>query len=384
LVVPWQVVAELDGIKANHKVATKRERARELLPLIESYSQLDRRELRPGITMEYLAANVEDICRTYDLTCSHPDHAIVATALLVQQQHGPDRVVLVTADTGMRMTARGVGLEVVPMPDSTRLPHAVEDEERERRKLEQELRQLQARRPVLSVGWGDTLETALNASITPIAKRSPDQLEEQVTQPLAKLHLPSPMMDLGGKLIENPRYADSLRRRAEFEEKHREYVAALDEFNVSSSLRVSLSVAIKNDGSRPASDIRLEISFPDFVHLSDTQLAKPAQPAAPVLTGGGSIFAGLNVPHLPFYSPAFALPVRRNASTWIDFIENRVVFHIAKLQHTYMKSSEQFFLQFNDAEAVRPFQVDYRLTADELPKPQLGKLAIVVRETGAN
>ena len=368
LVVPWKVVAELDANKSNNRSSTKRERARTILPLIERFSQLEpSAEVRPGITMEYFHGNVEEMCRKHDLTSTHPDHLIVASALVLREHTPATHVVLVTGDTGMRMTARRVGLDVIPMPEEYRLPHALDDEERERREMERELQRIQARRPKLSLGWGEDLNPALRRTISP---RQP--LSDQEFDALVLVETNKPYI-VGREDLEDLVITGTPRYPYGYAERCREYVTKLSQYRTANSLMFGMAVSVHNSGTNAATDVRLRLSFPRDIILLNQEPKTPRQPARHAET---DLVAS--------YPPAMTtqlladLNINKNVTSRVDENDKVLVMRIQKLRQMDSATSKEFFMQFASVDSVRPFEVTYHLVADELLEPIEGKLPIIV------
>lgn len=380
LVVPWQVVSELDSNKTNNRSATKRERARELLPLIEHYAQLSGgAEVRSGVTMQFFSANVEDICRKHDLTPTSPDQVIVASALALKDRYQGGSVVLVTGDTGMRMTARRVGLTVVAMPEDLRLPQALDDEERQRREIERELKRYQSRKPAFDIGWAAG-GSVLQASVSPVKAASTQEIEARVATRLQRIHLPQSHRVLNNSTAENPAYRDALSRIESFRSKYGEYVTKSEAFRLRDSLTIECAVSLTNQGTKPASDVRLRVTFPTFVTVLDRRTRSPIEPVAPSFGGGGlgSLSDGSHVPQIPVFNPPLVTAAVQNIRSWVEDDKRTVVLRVNKLHQSYNASTDPFFVLFGSPDEVQSFSPGYHLVADDLLEPLEGKLSIVV------
>lgn len=384
LVVPWQVVAELDDNKSNNRYATKRERARELLPLIEHYAQVAvGEEVRAGVTMEFFSQSVDDICRENDLSPTVPDHVVIASAISIERLRGKGAVVLITGDTGMRMTARRVGLAVISMPESLRLPQALDEAERERRELERELQRFQSRRPQFTIGWAGE-EKIIRVALTPHSKASPQALDQVTSQRVSKIALPPPYI-LGN--AENPRHADAVSRVTEFRKKFRKYVEDLDDARLRDSLTFETRISLKNLGTKPATDVRLRVEFPDGIVVADEKPKYPAQPAAPSF--GVSLLDSLN-PNLGLAS--FETLIRHpiipsapgNIRSWVENDGRTVVLRVTKLHQSYTASTDSLYISFDEAAGIRSFAAHFHLVADDVVEPIEGTLSVVITDANVD
>lgn len=111
LIVPLRVIEELDILKYDRRRQERAERARRILPQLEAAigTAGGPSQLRPGTTIEVL---IEPAPR-YRPTDA--DEEILETCRAVQQ-YGNRPVLLVTADTAMRLRAQALNVSVVQMP----------------------------------------------------------------------------------------------------------------------------------------------------------------------------------------------------------------------------------------------------------------------------
>jgi rRNA-processing protein FCF1 len=111
LIIPLRVVEELDVLKYDRRRQDRAERARRILPQLEtSVGEAGTpRELRANITIEVL---IEPSPR-YRPTDA--DEEILDTCRELEQ-YGQHRVALVSADTAMRLRAQALNVAVVSMP----------------------------------------------------------------------------------------------------------------------------------------------------------------------------------------------------------------------------------------------------------------------------
>jgi len=377
LVVPSTVVSELDQNKSENRSAKKRERARELLPLIEHFSQGVGEEIQEAVTMEYFVGNLEDVCKVNDLTASYADHKIVASAILARERNADSTIVLVTGDTGMRMTGKSRGVDTIAMPEQYRLPHAVDEEERERRQLERELQKLQARKPVMSIGWGEDLDQVLRPAVTPTQPQAEAEIETKLSQAI-KLLRPTPSFRTSGTDPDDPRITEVQEVTSKYEHDYRQYLIKMANYQTKQSLTINATLRIENSGTKAATDVRLTVAFPQQLSIAEKRRVPPEEPQIPyqlrghaALTGLHDLFGSRHLNDLSHLMP----PVKKNVESWVTGYE--VIMRIEKLQQSYSAPSRQFQITFGSVEDVGPCAVQYHLIADELLEPITGELSIV-------
>lgn len=122
IVVPRVTLKELDKHKNTHSSARIRERVGGVLKRLEKYLPAGF-DLRPSVSIrryQKLATNAE--LEAKGLNADWSDDVLIGTALLYRSEHPEAEVVLVTQDTGPRLTALDHDLTVLRLPDSLRLP----------------------------------------------------------------------------------------------------------------------------------------------------------------------------------------------------------------------------------------------------------------------
>lgn len=133
---------------------------------------------------------------------------------------------------------------------------------------------------------------------------------------------------------------------------------------------VDTELVVRNVGTAPATNIDVEIRFPDFIMFHDDEGGFPAPPPVP------------SPPAPPLYPFAdIGSPVRLHGHPalvpWgrtIDPKRRLVSFHIADLNHHRDETIQSFGFSFVSPEAVAAFDADYVITAAEPIEPVRGKI----------
>jgi hypothetical protein len=148
-------------------------------------------------------------------------------------------------------------------------------------------------------------------------------------------------------------------------------------------------IKINNDGTFPAEDIDVFLSFPDFVKLvsEDDRFSYPEIPEPPEFP---EHFNAFNYPKNLFRgSSSYVSPISlKNFSqpkipSWNQKITQKkegdtANLWIRNLKHGHTKNFERFCVIFSKPENIKSFQILYKITAANLPKQLEGKLNIVV------
>ena len=168
--------------------------------------------------------------------------------------------------------------------------------------------------------------------------------------------------------------------------KYEKYRGQLLEWETQLSLTGPLRLILSNSGNAPASQIDVMLTFPDDVLLleKDDLPKKPEAPRAPrkpatnlsELMSPGSFdpfspqFLSRNL-----YQPP-ALP--RDGEPDIDSGGHKVSFAISTLKHLFDFTLTGVYFCFPAREAMRSYQVQYHVSAAELPEAIAGSLHIVL------
>jgi hypothetical protein len=186
------VVEELD----RHKTSTRprlRNRARAALKLIESASheeamQISLRSTGPAVILQVDAGAPIPWHHLPTLVRESPDDRLVATAWSAADtlRLQATRVGLLTADTGPRIRARGLGLAAYAVPDEWLLPDEPDDKDRKISELTRAVEALQRTWPDVVVAFGQSGRNEDRLTVQ-IAKLPP--LPPTLQRELADYHL---------------------------------------------------------------------------------------------------------------------------------------------------------------------------------------------------
>jgi predicted ribonuclease YlaK len=161
LMVPRITLRELDKHKNAHKLARIQARARKVLKKIEAWSGGE--EVRPGISAEFLAAMPIVDYAKLGLNPDWSDDLLIATVLQYKTDHPEESVILVTQDSGPRMTASQLGITVLELPADWKLPVEPDPLEVENRELAKTIAALQNALPKLIVSFSGADEPEQHA-----------------------------------------------------------------------------------------------------------------------------------------------------------------------------------------------------------------------------
>lgn len=432
IVVARAVVAEIDKQKwanPNRKIRDRAGRiSRELEQAWEEHYRGQPQLLRGAYGLVVQLRDSDAAFETHDLRREVADDALIA-AMLGHQADGTT-LVLVSGDTGPRMTARSHGLRVIAPPSVDRLPGEEDVIAKELKKLRQENAVLRSKEPVLSLEFattpGDSSATLLVARLKPVTSAPTDAWEAAMRKAEALVPVRSPAEPGGpSEPVAAPRSADMRRRSLvgrtidlsqlvvqpaqipteEFERYARERAAFLDAYAETlraayqhwALLRRSFPVrlALHNRGTAPASNVTVHFRIPDgpeaevdgfFAEHTDGVPEEPFVPDPPsppsrpqssleLMMKETSVFLPpLENPLLRFQPPATpprGLDLRRTNSF-------EGVQEFERLRHHDVAALEGLRLWFPLTTTPRGFEIGYRIAADNVAAPVEGTLRVKV------
>lgn len=329
LIITPILLKELEKQKVTNPSRKLRERARSLVTwlgvFIESETPL---EVRKGVAFSLVRHSPQIDYAQHRLSQVIADDELIAAAIEYQSEHGCS-VWLCTADMGLRLKLPAHGLRPIILPDELMLPNEPDEVERENLKLKAELARQQQRLPLLQFSFLD------GSDVTALPNVRAD--EGIAPEPLSQL---SQFSQFNPSAYIYPKYLSDFSRWKR-------------EVRFSTAFRVCL----KNAGTGAATNVRIQIDFPDFVYA-----ARP--PSMPELS----------THFLSDVDPQFA---SEEAPTYSDN-KRRVIFGLDSLVHNRTLESDPVYLRFRRKEAIQNFAADFLITCVELIKPIQGKLRFTV------
>jgi hypothetical protein len=148
LVIVLPVLRELDKQKATNAVRRLKDRAAGAVKWLATMARSKGpTKIREGVTLSFRRSNPLIDFRSHHLREGIVDDEIVASVLEFKTEHEGSSVVIVTADTGMKVLAPGLGLDTLAPPEESRLPEDPDPAESEARKLRAQVAEFQSSQP---------------------------------------------------------------------------------------------------------------------------------------------------------------------------------------------------------------------------------------------
>ena len=373
-------IKELDKHKDQHPKRHIRERARTALQQFERSTTAP--TLREGVTLivDQRPASID--LAAHELDPESLDDQLIAKALAHQQAHSSETVILYTHDVGPRLTAQRLGINARELPVDDKLPPQKDETEVENDRLKRELHDLRTAAPQLHLTINDNDDstvpiTTLNPpptlpsddAITAQANAARDDLP---TYPRAPA--PSPVIAFRGQhpidLSHLVTYPDAVmpgehtrydQERNAYADQYANYLRANHEALNIRARAIALTIAVHNDGGKPASDITIALDFP--AHLTVAKhpphlAAPPHEPRRPRThqdTINDSLFRGPAIDYEMFRPPNLN-PAQKGP--WIE--DATITWWVLALNHDFTREFDPIYTTLPD---MTPFSVTYRIHA---------------------
>lgn len=158
------------------------------------------------------------------------------------------------------------------------------------------------------------------------------------------------------------------------------------------SLLTPLGLWVSNNGSCPAQDVDVEVHFPNFVSVSldENTLGLPPEPKPPELPKSRQIdilssltsIPPFPIDPVPFNPPSFSDLINSppEASIHKDERGTCVTMRWDSIKHDYRHQILPVpHVQFESYESLRGFQLEYRISAANLPSASKGTFDVKVK-----
>jgi hypothetical protein len=170
-----------------------------------------------------------------------------------------------------------------------------------------------------------------------------------------------------------------------FYQDYEKYLHQKHEFENAMRRSITLEIGLENSGTVPADDIDVHLHFPDGFSLFDAEEDLPQKPELPKPPAEIGTFGNFRVPFVPSlqhfdYTKALRPPSNVSSPQIERTNSYDVRSQIKKIKHGYILSIAKFLVQFDSYESVTSFQIDYSISAANLPKPAYGHLSVVIEK----
>ena len=393
------LVQELEEQKVINRSSKLRDRAAEYIRWLHQFVRRPDTEVRGGVRWWFLPDEPQLDFAAERLSQTIADDHLIASVLDYTRQSGVT-VLVATADLGLEIKLRSRGIGVLELPDDLRLPAEPDPLELENRNLRRQIARFEARMPRLSVAFEDGAQHYALSLRDPNANSltSLDQLQADNPYMHGTKTVARSQDKVGAAIADIQRltqqFGVSAGRADKYNEELEHYFNQYQHYlNRHAAWRETLSfhhlvkLVIANDGTAPASNIDLDLFFPDGTRPVDEDdfSKEPKAPQAPRRPQGIIDVHGLSgSDHLTSLMRPILHDVTNanyDGRPIVGKDGDSVRIGYASLKHGFNVTSDGLIFRFADAAAVRAFSVEFSLSADELPDALEGQLNFCIDGT---
>ena len=393
------LLRELENQKIVNVSRKLRQRAADYIKWLHPFVRTPEINVRVGVRWLFLPEEPDIDFSSERLSHTISDDHLIASVLHYTRQSKINTFVA-TADLGLEIKLRTRRINVLELSDDLRLPTERDPLERENRDLKRQLARIQARMPKLSVAFENSRQHHIISIRAADSFTVPSLAQVQADNPYMSRpkSVDRSLQGVGAAFAEIQRLTQPLGMTSErmdaydneLEVYFREYQDYLDchaAWRDTLCLHHAIKCKILNDGTAPASNIDLDLFFPEgtFLVNDDDFPKEPDPPKVPRRPQGIVDIRGLQYPnHLkPLISPDFYDVINKNYDG-VPIIGNdkdsvRVAY--SSLKHGFDFTTDEIVFRFEEQGTVRAFNIGYRLSADELLDIVEGRLHIRIDDT---
>ena len=401
LVAAPVLLRELEEQKVINGSSKLRDRAADYIKWLYQFVRQPETEVRAGVRWWFLPDEPQLDFAAERLSLTIADDHLIASVLHYTRQSVISALVA-TADLGLEVKLRSRGIGVLELPEDLRLPAESDPIELENRNLRRQIARFEARAPKLSVVFEGGAQHRALCFRDPNANSVPSLVQIRADNPYmhGKKAVARPRDRVGAAFADIQRLTQQLgvsperadKYNEELEQYFNQYQRYLDHhaaWRETLSLHHLVKFVIANDGTAPASNIDLDLFFPDGTRPVDEddipkepKAAKaPERPQGIVEMrglGGSDYLSPLTTPNLHDVTNP-----NDDGHPIVGKDGDSVRIGYSTLKHGFSVTSDGLIFRFGDAAAVRAFSVEFRLSADELPDALKGLLHFRIDGTEA-
>ena len=359
------LLRELEEQKIINNSRKLRERAAKYINWLDKFVDAPGTEVRSKVTWMFLSVEPQINFRAERLSETISDDQLIASALCYSRQSGAHPIVA-TADIGLKVKLKSRPIEVLALPDDLRLPVEQDPIERENEDLRNKIRRLESRMPSLSITFEDGAEYHTLRILEPniIDVKSLEQIKEEhpyetTDEKTSRSSSAIKEFSKEQKSRENSRYNLDLDK---YFRNYRIYLDQYADWQEIMCMHHWIKIDIANVGTAPASNVDVELYFPEGVIPVDKDdiPREPEHPIAPEKNLGifGSSLMGNR--NLDFLGRAMELPRRltphMQGEPYIDLGENTICISYLELKHGFGKVCDPLIFRFVSRDTEKSFK----------------------------
>tara|TARA_R110002167_G_scaffold77944_8_gene216082 strand:- start:8378 stop:9715 length:1338 start_codon:yes stop_codon:yes gene_type:complete len=403
LILCLQVIHELDEKKDDPRLGGRAKR------VIKEIKELRQRSEKQQILLEVFNYEVKASDFPESLSIDSKDDRIVLSAKKYSEAFPRERIAVYTEDMGMVFRCEANALQVIEPASDTRLESPHDELEKKYRQAITELNGLKNRLPKLQLcvtpvnGNPDLSEPY---SCTLIDNWNPvivdERVEAEKNQYPYMNNVASPQTPLGALEFFQNRISqtdvDNYNAKLDtYFLNFRMYLDRLNTWGSNNTRSFSFDLWLINSGNNPADDIDISLHFPTQIcWVADVKsdeakpLRRPSSPTPPEKPKPQSNLSPMHSFTMPEITPVSEQINRMLADREQDRVQvNRcqdesflIEAKIGRVKHGLSRRFGRFTGVIANWNDVRPFQVEWRILASELPEVQTGSIPFILKQHG--
>jgi hypothetical protein len=383
-IIPMIVVNEIDDKKDSHPKPKIKKRAKNTLKKFLDWHNFPDNKLNENLSIHFDHSTNFDF-EVNQLNPKKGDDCLIMAVINYRKTADKDDIVLVTGDGGPIIRSAPFAINAILLDEVYKLPEDIDPIEKENKELKQELNKLKNQLPKLSLKFNDN--TSFLKHSYRIQDTDRDSLLAAKERELKNKFSSFSSNHQSIFVNESQRYDKDIQRYLSAYKRHLENI---DIRKFALALSFPLKFNLHNDGSCPAEDIDIDLTFPETVTLYETDDFIPKKSKAPEEPAPPSKFGGI-LSHLNNYSDInghgsiLDSPVFKNNINFDTHINgSNVRIHFKSLKHHMVGSSTPFYVFLigdqEKGDIASSFSLHYRISAANIPEPVTGDLNIVIQE----
>ncbi len=387
VLIPRITLRELDKHKNTHSSSRIRERARKMLKKIEQWS--GGVEILPGVSVEFLKGVPQVHYPELGLNSEWNDDVLIASVIQCMKDRPENSsVILVTQDSGPRITASQLGIKSLELPEEYKLPVEPDLLEIENRELKRKLSILHNALPELGIDIIGQNDKGKFSSF--IISQHPELTDNEITTKIQELIEKFPKQHRKMSSISSIQAHMDFIPITEYERYNKEideYIKSYERYmrnkwkiQAANKRSIQFGIEIRNMGRSPAEDVDVLLHFSDGFHLlsADKMPSLPKMPLPPTKPRT-TIEISINdaLYSIRPFVPEWNVPAEMQIPFSITRMETggyEVRDHFERIKHGASAALPEMFLTFDSYESARSFSCHYIIRPANLPEPVSGDL----------
>jgi hypothetical protein len=394
---------ELDEQKNIHQLSKIRERAKKVLNKIEEWIKTEN-PIRPNVNIKYYSSIPNINFEKHGLKQNWNDDFLLATILQYREENPTHDVLLISQDSGPRLTAHHLNITSIELPQEFKLPIESNPLEIENRELKRTLAKIQSALPQLVVCFSgrEKVESHACFSLEPPSNSMEDEIEKEIAKLTSKYpkRYPPNSKDVDNrntleKFSLNMIIPTSIDEYERYNKDVDKYIIQYKSYLKASLMKrevtkrsINFQIEIRNIGTAPAEDVDIYLHFPDgFVLMQGDSLPpflkKPETPIEPRTQAqiiaesinSFSNFQHFSLPksYIPQIGTTSAFKIKKTKSY-------ELTDHFKRIKHGGFVKLPKLFIIFESFDSANSFSCDYIIRPANMPEPLRGSINFVINK----